>query len=62
MFDLLAKIISKATSSSKTDSSGNFGLINYGAQKKDGSHDHRYNRGGDRTTLQKQADEAKKKT
>jgi hypothetical protein len=30
--------------------------IPYGASKKDGSHDHRYNKGTDRTSAQKQGD------
>jgi hypothetical protein len=32
------------------------GLIDYGRQKKDGSHDHRYNCGDDRTPAQKTGD------
>lgn len=33
-----------------------FGLIDYGKSKKDGSHDHRTNRGEDRTPSQKKGD------
>tara|TARA_R100000322_G_scaffold39015_1_gene24370 strand:+ start:413 stop:592 length:180 start_codon:yes stop_codon:yes gene_type:complete len=40
--------------------SANKGIIDYGEAKKDGSHDHRYNKGPDRTTAQKAADSKKK--
>ena len=32
------------------------GIIAYGRNKKNGSHDHRTNRGDDRTTAQRQGD------
>lgn len=32
------------------------GLVSYGQSKADGSHDHRYNRGNDRTPAQKHGD------
>ncbi len=32
------------------------GIIGYGSQKKDGSHDHRYNTGTDRTPAQRAGD------
>lgn len=32
------------------------GLVPYGNQKKDDSHDHRYNTGNDRTPAQKEGD------
>lgn len=32
------------------------GFVPYGGQKKDGSHDHRYNKGSDRTPAQKEGD------
>ena len=35
---------------------GRQGLIGYGLQKKDGSHDHRYNKGSDRTPAQQAGD------
>ncbi len=35
--------------------------IKYGKQKKDGTHDHRTNRGGDRTQQQKEGDRKRKK-
>lgn len=35
--------------------------IDYGKTKKDGSHDHRSNRGRDRTPAQRAADSAKRK-
>ena len=37
------------------------GAIDYGKQKKDGSHDHRYNKGKDRTQAQKEGDKKKGK-
>lgn len=33
------------------------GLLDYGSQKKDGSHDHRCNKGDDRTPAQKAGDQ-----
>lgn len=33
------------------------GIISYGRAKKDGSHDHRTNRGDDRTVAQRQGDQ-----
>lgn len=35
---------------------GTQGVVPYGGNKKDGSHDHRYNKGADRTPSQKEAD------
>lgn len=35
---------------------GLHGALNYGRQKSDGSHDHRSNKGADRTPAQKSAD------
>lgn len=37
------------------------GFIPYGKMKKDGSHDHRFNRGSDRTPAQKAGDLKKSK-
>nr|WP_256836897.1 hypothetical protein [Pseudomonas oleovorans] len=37
------------------------GLIDYGQQRKDGGHDHRYNRGPDRTEAQRKADQRRRK-
>jgi len=37
------------------------GVISYGKQKKDGGHDHRYNRGDDRTPAQKAGDRKRRK-
>lgn len=37
------------------------GLLDYGLPKLDGTHDHRYNRGGDRTRAQKSGDASRKK-
>jgi len=38
------------------------GVIDYGGKKKDGSHDHRYNSGADRTPAQKVGDQKPGKT
>ncbi len=35
--------------------------LDYGLQKKDGSHDHRSNKGDDRTPAQKEADKNRRK-
>ena len=37
------------------------GVIDYGKQKKDGSHNHTYNKGKDRTQAQKEGDKKKGK-
>lgn len=47
MFSLLMK---------KTGQTLRSGIIPYGRAKKDGSHDHRTNRGGDRTIAQREGD------
>lgn len=41
--------------------STSYGLIDYGGNKIDGSHDHRYNKGDDRTNAQKAGDRKRKK-
>jgi hypothetical protein len=38
------------------------GVVDYGNQKKDGSHDHRFNCGDDRTPAQKDGDKKKTKS
>jgi hypothetical protein len=62
IFDTLFDIISTAASK-KTSSSGSFssGIINYGESKQNGGHDHRYNKGNDRTQAQKEGDKKKTK-
>ena len=40
----------------KTTGSLRLGVIPYGRSKKDGNHDHRTNRGGDRTAAQREGD------
>lgn len=44
-----------------TNPSSPAGLIPYGEKKLDGSHDHRYNQGADRTQAQKAGDANRKK-
>lgn len=46
----------------KTTGSPLRGVVDYGHQKKDGSHDHRCNRGDDRTPAQKAGDKKPGKT
>ena len=48
MFDFLTKPVQPLRTSS--------GLLPYGRNKSDGSHDHRSNRGGDRTPAQREGD------
>jgi hypothetical protein len=53
---------SSGSSSSSRDSGGvSRGIVDYGEQKKEGGHDHRYNRGDDRTPAQKSGDAKRKK-
>jgi len=40
---------------------GLLGAIDYGRQKNDGSHDHRFNTGSDRTPNQKESDRKRRK-
>ncbi|WP_419783759.1 hypothetical protein [Maridesulfovibrio sp.] len=40
---------------------GKSGVLPYGKDKKDGSHDHRGNKGEDRTRAQKEGDKKKRK-
>lgn len=54
--DLLGGLIGGSPSSSPTN-----GAIDYGKQKNDGSHDHRHNKGDDRTPAQKEGDKKKGK-
>lgn len=59
---LFDKLFNNKTDDSynKTDDSNLIsGAIDYGQQKKDGSHDHRYNKGNDRTSSQKEGDKKK---
>lgn len=61
IFDLLFDVL-KSTSSSKSSSGSLLSeAINYGENKKDGSHDHRFNTGDDRTPAQKAGDKKKTK-
>jgi len=45
----------------QTNPGSSAGAIPYGTNKQDGSHDHRQNRGDDRTPAQKQGDEKRRK-
>lgn len=51
--------VSSTTGSNTTGSTS--GVIDYGKQTIGGNHDHRYNKGEDRTPAQKAADKAKQK-
>lgn len=50
-----------SSSNSRDLDQNRFGLIDYGKSKSDGSHDHRTNKGKDRTPSQKEADKQKRK-
>lgn len=52
IFDSLLK-------SKPSASTGRLGAIDYGKQKADGTHDHRTNKGSDRTPAQKKGDKAR---
>ncbi|PWF25073.1 hypothetical protein [Corticimicrobacter populi] len=60
IFDLLKNLSDAIGSNNRRDNST--GLIDYGKQKTNGGHDHRYNTGDDRTPAQKQGDQNKKKS
>jgi hypothetical protein len=60
--DVLVSVAKEAAGKNGGSRDGTLGAIDYGKQKKDGSHDHRYNTGKDRTTAQKSGDKAHKKT
>ena len=53
--DVLVSVAKEAAGKNGGSRDGTLGAIDYGQQKKDGSHDHRYNTGKDRTTAQKVA-------
>jgi hypothetical protein len=55
LFDKLIKHTENAASPTRRDA------ISYGKQKNDGSHDHRTNKGTDRTPAQKEGDKKKTK-
>lgn len=56
MMGLLDKLFGNGNSSSPLK-----GIVDYGEQKSSGGHDHRYNKGDDRTPAQKKSDNEKKK-
>lgn len=58
LFDSLLDIANTVASNSSNDNS--HGAIEGGKQKKDGSHDHRTNTGGDRTPAQKAGDKQRR--
>lgn len=57
--DVLISVAKEASGKSSGGAGNTSGLIDYGKQKKDNSHDHRYNTGSDRTPSQKKADKAR---
>lgn len=61
IFDFLSDALSSATKQSGNDSGHTLGAIDYGKQKKDGSHDHRYNTENDRTRAQQEGDKKRRK-
>ena len=52
-------LIDTLTGGSSGGDKSKSGAIDYGKNKSDGSHDHRYNTGPDRTPSQKKADNGK---
>lgn len=61
ILDSISDLLGSLSGGSSSGSSGSprSGVVDYGKQKKDGSHDHRYNTGGDRTPAQKEGDKKK---
>lgn len=59
MKDLISLVLG---SRPKTPASLAAGLLPYGSEKVDGSHDHRWNRGPDRTPAQKAGDQKRSKS
>jgi hypothetical protein len=65
LFNLLGTIVDVVTKSTQSGSgspSFTSKVIDYGDQKIGGGHDHRTNKGSDRTPAQKRADKAKTKS
>ncbi|AVS79184.1 hypothetical protein C8234_14655 [Paracidovorax avenae] len=60
ILDTIADLVGNRNPNYPPDSQKS-GAIDYGKQKNDGSHDHRYNKGEDRTPAQKQGDKRKGK-
>ena len=58
---ILGGLIEAVVDSAKSRTPSDSGIIDYGNTTIGGGHDHRYNKGEDRTPAQKQADKAKKK-
>lgn len=72
LFDSLTKAVASAVATNvfgqrsqgpslPGNSMGRMGAIDYGKQRLDGGHDHRYNTGVDRTPAQRAADAARRK-
>jgi acyl CoA:acetate/3-ketoacid CoA transferase beta subunit len=61
IFDMIDKAVSAAKMASNKRNSLTHGVIGYGEQKSDKSHDHRYNQGNDRTPAQKRGDAQRRK-
>lgn len=58
IFDVLGSVLSN---SSKKREDGRANAIPYGGQTTSGDHDHRTNKGGDRTPAQKRGDQSRRK-
>ncbi|QFZ84572.1 hypothetical protein GFK26_18260 [Variovorax paradoxus] len=60
LFDIILKAASSVISERSQREPGTHGLMDYGRTKDTGGHDHRDNRGDDRTPAQKIADRARR--
>ncbi|MFC5694512.1 hypothetical protein ACFPU0_02920 [Pseudomonas sp. GCM10022186] len=53
---ILKSILMAASSAADNGPFSTCGFVPYGKNRRDGGHDHRYNRGADRTPAQRKAD------
>jgi len=61
LLDALKSGNKSSSNSDEREFGGVRGFIGYGKNKQDGSHDHRYNKGGDRTPSQRDGDKKRSK-
>ena len=58
---LFSKVLDLLAHAQPPKAGGKVGFLPYGGNKEDGSHDHRFNRGNDRTPAQKAGDDKRRK-